>query len=187
MANYFQLRFEHGVGGYAEIVLDKPIYEHFRDVHFYTGRKLKSEFPPTTVNLKSRPKAPDCIGVGSLDLVSEELRDFLVAEKINAEFIEVEVLQSGQRTAKRYFEMNLLDVFACLDASRSKYDKFPKEAGGGILTIHELYLDESKIGASLLFVLGEKVLLLVREDLADALRSSKFTGLGFKPLPKGLF
>ena len=183
MANYFQLQFEYGVGGSAHIETSETL-----DVHFFTGRKLKDSFPPTTVSLKSRPKAPDCIGVGSLDLVSAELRDFLVAEGVNAEFIEVEVLQNGQCAAKQYFEMNLLDVIACLDRQQSKFEESTLDSGERLVVrIRELYLDESKIGASRLFVLGEKVLLLVREDLADALRSSKFTGLGFKPLPKGLF
>lgn len=60
METYFELWFEYGVDDFADFVLDKPLYEHFGpSVPFLMGKALTGVFPSTTVNLKSRPKAPD--------------------------------------------------------------------------------------------------------------------------------
>ena len=183
MANYFQLRFEYGVGGYAHIETSETL-----DVQFLTGRMLRGEFPATTVSLRSRPKAPDFIGVGLLDLVSEGLRDFLIAEGGNAEFLVVEVLQGRKRVDGRYYEMNLLDVIACLDRRRSLFQESVLSSGERFVSgIDQLYLDENRLHGSRLFVMDERLVRLVREDLADAWRRAKFTGIGFKALPNGPF
>jgi len=183
MKNYFELQFKYGTGGYAHIETSETL-----DVHFVRGRSLKGVFPLTTVSLKLRPKAPDCIGVGSLDLVSERLRDFLVAENINAEFLEVEVVQGRKRTDSRYYEMNVLELVECLDRQRSVFQENTLSSGERFVSgIDELYLDESKLRGSRLFVMKERLVILIREDLAGALAAEKFTGLGFKALPKGPF
>src|SRR5262245_48517343 len=67
--------------GYAHIETDETL-----DVTYFSGSVIGDRFPRTTVTFRSRPKLPDCIAVGSLDLVSENLRDLLVEEGVEAEF-----------------------------------------------------------------------------------------------------
>jgi hypothetical protein len=105
----------------------------------------------------------------------------------NAEYIELRVIQKRRPAPVRYYFMNILDVVPCLDRTRSKYTEFSPDSGGGILRIYELYLDEEKVGERKLFVLDEKIHIVVREDLAEKLRMAKFTGFIFRELPKGLF
>lgn len=187
MNRYFQMWCNFDIE-YANFDLDKPIYEHFgSDVKFYGGVPLKNVFPTTTIILKSKPKPPDFLTLGSVAVVSDRLRIFLQQERVSAEFIDINVIQKGEPLEQRYYFANFLDVISCFDFDRSIFQEYPPEAGGGILNIDELYLDEEKIGNCRLFVLDECLLTLVREDLADALEQGQFTGISLKPLPEGPF
>jgi hypothetical protein len=182
MSEHSALWSAHEVEDYARI----ETLETF-DVPFFSGKILRNLFPQTTIRLKPKPAPPDYLDTGSILAVSDRLRAFLETERIDAEFIELQVLQNKLPVRQRYYFMNCLAVIPCMDKAKSRYDVFRPESGGGIKTIHELYLDESKIQGRKLFVLEEKINILVRRDLIDALRANGFTGLMFRPLPIGPF
>lgn len=187
MSQYLEMWSDYGSADYADFDLDRPIYEHFSGVAFFSGVRLGSVFPPTRIVLEERPKPPDYLTVGSVEIVSGRLRRFFESERVNAEFIDIELIQGGERVPGDHVFMNALDLIKCLDRKRSIFEEFPPDAGGGILTIDHMVLDESRIGGSRLFVLDDKVMFMVRRDLADALRGAGFTGVAFKQLPTGPF
>lgn len=185
--NYLKLWCDYGGEEYARLNTAVPLYEHFGDVDFLRGKTLKDVFPRTQIALKARPAAPDYLTIGSLDVVSQRLRSFLEQQQINAEYLELDVVQKGGRVGPYYF-MNPLDIFPCLDRARSRFEEeTPAGQPAWIVRIHELYVDESKVGNSRLFVLDEKPLLLARSDLVDRLKAHEFTGLAYWPLPLGPF
>jgi len=155
-------------------------------VNYFSGLPIGHSFPYTEVALSAHGN-PDIICVGSLDLVSQKLRDRLEAEGVNAEFLPVEVTEKGGRSSKRYYELNLLTMLACLDQARSRFTEFPIEAGGGLFRIHELHIDQSRAGNSSAFILKEKPMVIVRHDVAMRLQSLGFVGLKLKQLPTGPF
>lgn len=182
MSDYFALGFVSPVDDYAKIETLATF-----DVQFFMGKRLANVFPPTTIALRSRPPPPDYFEVGSVLAVSAPLRDFLEHERVEAEFIELQVVQKRAPVREQYYFMNCLAVIPAMDNTRSKFEVFRPESGGGIKTIHELYVDESKIRGRRLFVLEEAVRVLLSSDLVESLKGSGFTGMSFRPLPTGPF
>jgi hypothetical protein len=154
---------------------------------FFRGRRIAAEFPRTVIVTEARSALPDFLSAGSVDAVTNPLRDLLVQHGVNAEFIEIEVKATHHRTVPRYHFMNVLDIIDCIDRQRSKIEEFSAEAGGGILGIDELYLDDSKLSGQPLFVLGGRPLLMAHESLKSAIEAAGFTGIKFQALPHGPF
>jgi hypothetical protein len=154
---------------------------------FGRGRRIAAEFPRTVIVTEARSALPDFLSAGSIDAVTNPLRDLLVQHGVNAEFIEIEVKATHHRTVPRYHFMNVLDIIDCIDRQRSKIEEFSAEAGGGILGIDELYLDRSKLSDQPLFVLAHRPLLMAHESLKSAIEAAGFTGIKFQALPHGPF
>lgn len=188
MSRFLQLWSEYGLDDYSEFNLDTPIYDHFRGVKFFSGESLKNVFPATQIALKSRPDPPDYMTVGSLEIVSDRLRRFFERQSVRAEFIEIDLIQRSLPVRGQYYFMNILDCIAALDRKRSRFEESVLESGHRrIVPIDQLLLDQERIGDSRLFVLTERILVLIRKDLADALRATGFSGIALKELPEGPF
>lgn len=187
MRKYFKLS-SNVESEFSRFKVDGPLHEHFhKGILFGSGIILKDVFPATTLQFRSRTKNPDYLEIGPMIVASERLGAFFVQKEINVELLEVSVEQKFRHLDEKYYCVNFLDVIACMDYEKSEYQEFRPEAGGGILNIDMLYLNEAKINNSRLFIMEERVLTLVREDLVNSLRQEKFTGIEFKELPKGPF
>lgn len=123
----------------------------------------------------------------SLNLIfaSERLKLFLHEHAgARVEFLPIRFQDQKDRLVPEpYFIMNLLEVVECVDLEKSKFRRSEMDPNF-IATFYLLVLDEKRIPPQAkLFRLKEKPnLILVREDLAQALVNADFTGMMFLDL-----
>ena len=170
----------------SEFDLPRPLDEHFAEVPFYCGKRLRNVLPPTRIRVTSFRRS-DFFEAGSIIAVSARLQRCLEAARINAEFLPIDV-RSWPWLPRRWFFLNPLDVLPCIDFERSRITGSKIDlASGYTFTADELHLDESKTCDSVLFVVKEKSLIVIRSDLMQTLVREGFNGLEFRAIPGGPF
>jgi hypothetical protein len=118
-------------------------------------------------------------------IVSERLKEFFEKNAdLKVEYFPVKIRNRKGRLEKaQYFVANLLGGVSCLDTAKSDY--VPNALRKGQVDyFKKIALDVSKIPKSAkIFRLGEKMdLVLVREDLAQAMVNADLTGMQFQYL-----
>jgi hypothetical protein len=154
------------------------------------AQPVADRFPSDTF-YKMSDDAPHDIGLAdAIDnhdnylLVSPALQAFLEAEGgARAEYLPTQILNHKGRVASdEYVVVNVLDVVDAIDLDRSdvKWNNIDPDK---ITRFRTLVLDEERIPADrrMLRLKHFPNRLLVREDLAEAIRDRGFTGVSFVP------
>jgi hypothetical protein len=139
----------------------------------------------------SHPKAiklADCIyNANALAVISQALKEFIESRQPpRTEFLPVSIYNHKKRLASdSYFILNPLSLPDCIDMKKSKitWNKIKKDL---IAFCKKLVLEPSAIDPDLL-LLRPKFLpsvILVREDLAEAIGKQGFTGVKFIPIDR---
>jgi hypothetical protein len=121
----------------------------------------------------------DYIPCGTPDVISEELRDFLV-NRVNAEFLPVDLSYRRRKALHRnYFVMHILDAFHAMDCQSSIYEEYSSQAGGGICKVTKLAIDKEVVGMSSAFVLNELGVIFFSDQLCSEINDAGFNGIKF--------
>ena len=152
-------------------------------IHLLSCEPVANLIQPLTVEFTSIEQLnSDYLGIGLIELVSEELAMFL-EPFVNAEFIQISVLYKNKiANEKKFFVMHLFDQISALDTNRSEFTEYSEEAGGGINRIKKLVLDKASVGVSKAFVISEISLFCVSNELAEKIKMREFRGIRFMPL-----
>lgn len=142
---------------------------------------LGKGFPVVDIQIKrSSGPLPDFFPVGPLDIVSGRLKAVIERCGGHAEFLPVSIRGvTLAPTIGAYFYMRSLDELPCMDAKQSEFtmeDEFIHE-------IRRFVLDESIAKQRPMFQLEKSYLspLFVSDELADALRAAKISGVQLLP------
>ena len=121
----------------------------------------------------------------NLFFASERLKSFLMEHAgARIEFLPIQLRDQKDRLVPEpHYLLNLLEVLGCVDLEKSKYRRSEIDPDF-IARFYLLVLDEKRVPPQAkLFRLKEKPnLILVREDLAQALVNEDFTGMMFLDL-----
>lgn len=118
--------------------------------------------------------------VSNLLFVSEQLKSFMEDHsEANIEFLPIKIQdQEDKPIEESYYLMNLLEVVDCIDLEKSEYSVSAVDPSS-ILFLDLLVLDKTRISdKNKIFRLkGKPELIIIREDLAQAIIESKYTGM----------
>ncbi len=117
-------------------------------------------------------------------IVSETIKSVLETATEKVEFLPINVVdRRNTPLVKQYYIFNVLDIISCADMTKSDFEMSALDKGQ-VDHFRHLHLDPSKTPRDLkIFRLSEKTgLILIREDLRDALEQSKATGIAFGKL-----
>jgi hypothetical protein len=121
----------------------------------------------------------DYLPCGALDIISEELRGFLV-NRVHAEFLPIVLCyRNGKALHRNYFVMHILDAFDAMDCQNSIYEEYSPQAGGGICKVTKLAIDKEVVGISNAFVLNELGTVFFSDRLCSEINDAGFNGLKF--------
>jgi len=128
-------------------------------------------------------KLADNMNAGGIGVISQNIKDFLVNEKVNdVEFLPVTILNhKGRIASKDYYILNPLVVCDCIDIDGSYVDwnAIKKDM---IDSCEQLVLKEDAVSIEYKVFRPKflPIIILVRTEIAKRLREAGFTGLYFK-------
>lgn len=134
------------------------------------------------INVAKPPDDFDFLQCSVVDFVSRRLVAALRGN-INAEFLEF-IAMVGHTMMKDpgYMMLHLLDRFEAVDIQRSDVEMWGREAGGGIKTIHKLFLRWDVVAGSEAFALIDANMLCVSTAVKDRILASGAKGITFTRL-----
>jgi hypothetical protein len=133
------------------------------------------------IKYKKTKIIPDYFEVGRFLIVSERLKNYLVKNDVNGQYLKVDLNKNGNKSEdENYYMFNLLDKVDCFDFKRSKYEG---KAPDNIEAIDKLVLGEVKNCPNMFVV--EKVYVpnyILTENFKKVLENEKFSGMEFVKL-----
>jgi hypothetical protein len=152
----------------------------FRGIAFMFGRSLTDRFPTdATIEIRSERAPTDFFMAGPFPVVSSRLKGILEEFAVQGEFMPVRLVRrKGDPVIGNWYCFNAVQVCACFDRTRSRFEAEQDYA----TNIERLAINDSACKSAPL-VLAEKTiphLLVVRDDLANAITSAGCSGVFFE-------
>lgn len=151
---------------------------NLKDRNIPVTRSVESIFPKIRINITSSFKVPDFFCCGSVNILSNKLRDLLVTLDSELEFFSVQVLQNMVPLNRQYFAINVLSHAQCIDLKNSN------------LLVEDDWIDEIDSitfkpvagGLNDLFVLDlSPIDLIISEHAKLLMQSSSISGCTYVP------
>ena len=149
---------------------------------------LSGQLPTPLVKLSGRGFPADYISIGSIDIVSERLKDTLLGHDPKIEFLTIQLYDRKGRPyrSEPYFFAHLLVEVDCIDRANSK---LVVAEDGYVEDIIKLTLSDEAASAEPVFWLGNTSCLprwFVCDNLANEIIHGGFTGIKFDTIDKAV-
>lgn len=150
------------------------------------GKPLAKVFPSLTIEISTRNPRADYFQSGGHHFVSARLKKQLEAMGVNGEFFGVTLASNGELISDNgYFYLNLLDVVECLDEVNGRYSYSQRPGSSNrVDKLFRLVLrEESTVGHHLFYVARlTRAYTIASQELQDAIKAGRFSGVAFRPL-----
>jgi hypothetical protein len=144
---------------------------------------LAGRFPSIRLEILSDHPPSDFFEVGTLFVVSEQLRALLTECRAEAEFFPIRIIyQEHEYSERDFFVCNILDCVECFDLRRGKYTFWTKPGfTDHVKAIKKLAIDGAKAAGHELFRIakGGEYIASASDRLAARIVESGSTGLRF--------
>jgi len=140
-------------------------------------------WPSVSLKITTKHSPNDYFQVGSIDVVSDQVKAIMEQIGVEAEFLPVRVVYRGKAFSERsFFFCHILDQVDCFDHQRGQctFHDSP-EFKDHIDEIQKLVIDEDKVAGHHLFRIakGAEYIVCLSDELAARLSESEVTGMRF--------
>lgn len=151
----------------------------FRGLAFMLGRSLAGRFPSDATVLVRSESPTDFFMAGPFPVVSHKLREILGSFGVVGEYFDVSLRDGiGRQIAGQWYCFNIPKDIDCFDRSRATFD----DEMGFATNIASVAIDDSNVCTIPLVLVAKTVpmLILVRDDVAEAIIHAGCTGVVFR-------
>jgi hypothetical protein len=150
----------------------------YRGIAFMSGRSVRDRFPADAIiEIRNKRRPTDFFMAGPYPVVSAKLKSILDRFSVEAEYLHIQIVGRHDPPGE-WFCFNVTKMANCFDRVNSQYTTEQDFA----TDIERVAINEAVCGTSPL-VLAEKTiprLLVVRDDVAEAITSAGCTGVVFR-------